>query len=35
VDRAVRDTLAICLRWIKSDTDRVHVREAVEREVTR
>lgn len=35
VERAVRDTLAICLRWIKSDADRVHVREAVEKEVAR
>lgn len=35
VDRAVRDTLAICLRWIRNDADRVHAREAVEREVVK
>lgn len=30
IDAAVRDTLAICGRWIKADHDRQHAREAVE-----
>lgn len=35
IERAVRDTLAICLRVIPDDADRLHVRELVEREGTR